>query len=138
MTSIKYSNEKKIDFEKIFALYQDAGWTAYTAKPAVLEKAIQESLYILSAWNGQELVGFLRAVGDGQTIIYIQDIIVLKKYQRQGIGKALLEQALKKYENVRQIMLLTDEQANTISFYESVGMQQTNKLNLVSFIRINP
>jgi len=137
MSDIKYSSNREIDFEKIFALYEDAGWTAYTKKPDILEKAIHNSLYILTAWSGNELVGILRAVGDGLTIIYIQDIIVLKSFRRQGIGKELLQQTLKNYEKVRQILLLTDEQTDTISFYENAGMQQTNTLQLISFIRLN-
>ncbi|MPS72667.1 MAG: N-acetyltransferase [Chryseobacterium sp.] len=136
MNEITYSNERATDFQKILALYDNAGWTAYTSSPETLQQAINNSLYVLTAWSGQQLVGLLRAVSDGLTIIYIQDIIVLESFRRQGIGKELLRQTLKKYENVRQILLLTDEQPNTISFYESVGLQQTKDLKLTSFIRL--
>jgi GNAT superfamily N-acetyltransferase len=137
ISEIKFNNERVTDFQKILALYDNAGWTAYTSDPETLQQAINNSLYLLTAWSGQQLVGLLRAVRDGLTIIYIQDIIVLDSFRRQGIGKELLHRTLKNYENVRQILLLTDEQPDTISFYESVGLQQANKLQLTSFIQLN-
>ena len=137
MQAIKYSEKQEIDFDKMLTLYQDADWTAYTNHPEVLKKAIENSLYILTAWSNDQLVGFIRAVGDGHTIIYIQDIIVLNNFQRQGIGKELLERVLLKYNKVRQILLLTDSKPETISFYESAGLKQTNDLNLTSFIKLN-
>lgn len=137
MSNINFSDEREADFHKILALYDNAGWTAYTSNPETLQQAISNSLYVLTAWSGQQLVGLLRAVGDGLTIIYIQDIIVLENFRRQGIGKELIKRTLERYKNVRQILLLTDEQPNTILFYESVGLQQTKDLQLTSFIRVN-
>jgi ribosomal protein S18 acetylase RimI-like enzyme len=134
--NITYSTTKEIDFQKILALYNNAGWSTYTSHPETLQQAINNSLYILTAWSGQQLVGILRAVGDCHTIIYIQDIIVSESFRRQGIGRELIKQTLERYKNVRQILLLTDEQANTIAFYESAGLQQTKDLKLTSFIRI--
>lgn len=136
INEITYSNERAIDFKKVLDLYDNAGWTAYTSDSETLQQAINNSLYFLTAWSKQQLVGLLRAVGDGLTIIYIQDIIVLESFRRQGIGKELIKRTLAKYENVRQILLLTDEQPNTISFYNSVGLQQTKDLKLTSFIRL--
>jgi ribosomal protein S18 acetylase RimI-like enzyme len=136
ITEITYNNERAIDFQKLLDLYDSVGWTTYTSDPETLQKAINNSLYCLTAWSGQQLVGLLRAVGDGLTIIYIQDIIVLESFRRQGIGRALIKRTLDKYENVRQVLLLTDEQPNMISFYKSVGFQQTKDLKLTSFIRL--
>jgi ribosomal protein S18 acetylase RimI-like enzyme len=136
MSEITFKNEREIDFQKMFALYDNAGWTTYTSNPETLRQAINNSLYILTAWSGQQLVGLLRAVGDDLTIIYIQDIIVLESFRRKGIGKKLIELTFERYKNVRQILLLTNEQPNTISFYERVGLQQTKDLKLTSFIRL--
>lgn len=134
---ITFCENSEIDFQKILTLYKNAGWTAYTGKPEVLEKAVSNSLFTLTAHRGEEVIGFLRAVGDGLTIVYIQDIIVLDKFRRQGVGSELLKRTLEKFKNVRQILLLTDEQKDTISFYESAGLRQTKDLKLTSFIKIN-
>ena len=50
-------------------------------------------------------------VGDGYTILYIQDLLVHPDFARQGIGSRLLLRILGKYESVYQKILLTDDQA---------------------------
>ena len=41
-----------------------------------------------------EIVGMARVVGDGGLVYYIQDMIVKPEYQRQGIGKSLMNKVL--------------------------------------------
>ena len=77
--------------EEIAGLYTDVGWKAYTDDLEALQKGYEHSLLILAAYEGSELLGIIRVVGDGATIIFVQDILVYKKYQRQGVGKALLQ-----------------------------------------------
>ncbi|TVR80079.1 MAG: N-acetyltransferase [Chitinophagaceae bacterium] len=136
MINIAFSFEKDIEFQNVLALYENAGWTAYTSNPKKLQQAINQSFFVITAWHGTQLVGFLRAVGDGLTIIYIQDIIVLDSFRRKGIGKEMIRKTLDKFNDVRQILLLTDNTQSTIAFYESVGLQQTKNLKLASFIRL--
>jgi len=136
LKDIKFRTTKNIEKEKLLALYSDAGWSAYTSRPDLIKKAVGNSLYILTAWEGEKLIGMLRAVGDGLTIIYIQDLILLKKYKRKGIGSLMLKKILEKYSNVRQIVLLTDSDKELITFYERSGFKRTDRSGLCSFIRI--
>lgn len=78
--------------EEIINLYQCVGWINYTLNPIKLEEAYKHSLKILGAYHNNQLVGIIRVVGDGISIIYIQDIIVLPQYQRNGIGTSLVMQ----------------------------------------------
>ena len=88
---IGYKINDVVSFEEIFPLYEAVGWTNYTSNPIMLQNALEHSLFILTARDEEgKLIGFLRAVGDGYSILYIQDIIVLPEYQRQGIGTQLL------------------------------------------------
>lgn len=75
--------------DEILALYDSVGWTAYTERPAMLRQAIERSLCVLAAYQDGTLVGLARAVGDGVSIVYVQDILVSPPYQRRGIGSAL-------------------------------------------------
>lgn len=121
--------------EEILALYTDAGWAAYTADPDTLRKGYENSLLVLAAYEGEELLGIIRVVGDGHTIVFVQDILVHKKYQRQGIGTALLKAVLERYSNVRQIELVTDNTAKTIAFYRSVGFRPLSEFGCCGFMR---
>lgn len=121
--------------KEILGLYADVGWKAYTQDPESLRKGYENSLLVLAAYEGEELMGIIRAVGDGQTIVFIQDILVYNRYQRQGIGTALLNAVLERYHNVRQIELVTDNTEKTIAFYRSVGLRPLHEFGCCGFMR---
>ena len=130
---IRYVENPNVTLEEVMPLYEAVGWTNYTQKPEMLEVAYKNSLHIIGAFNDEgKLVGILRAVGDGASILFIQDILVYPEYQ--GIGTKLLQQTLEKYKNVYQIQLATDDSTKTVSFYESNGFTSLTSLNCVSFI----
>ena len=132
---IHYVENPDVTVEDVLPLYEVVGWTNYTTKPEMLKAAFENSLHVLAAFTEEGiLVGVLRAVGDGASILFIQDILVTPEYQHQGIGTKLLQQTLKKYKNVYQIQLTTDNSMKTISFYESNGFTSLTSLNCVSFI----
>jgi ribosomal protein S18 acetylase RimI-like enzyme len=132
---ITYQIGKTLPLDQVFNLYEKLEWTAYTTHFETLRKGIENSLFVLSGWDEDQLVGLLRAVGDGHTIVYIQDILVAKDYQRQGIGTAMMRQALEHYRSVRQIVLMTDAESEAIPFYEQLGLNRTEKMGLQTFIR---
>ena len=132
---IRTVEDPNITVEEVLPLYEAVGWTNYTQKPEMLEAAYKNSLHVLASLNDEgKLVGILRAVGDGASILFIQDILVYPAYQHQGIGTKLLQMTLEKYKNVYQIQLATDDSTKTVSFYESNGFTSLTSLNCVSFI----
>ena len=78
----------------LLALYSSVGWTNYTNNPAMLEEAVKASLWQLAVYDEEELVAYIRLVGDGHSVLLVQDLLVRPDHQRQGIGKKLLEEAL--------------------------------------------
>ena len=97
---------------EILPLYKAVGWSNYYGHPEMLEKAFAGSLCTLAAYEGENLVGIIRAVGDGYSIVFIQDILVYPAYQRRGIGTALMQALLDRYAHVYQIELATDNTEN--------------------------
>ncbi|MEA3318538.1 MAG: GNAT family N-acetyltransferase [Bacillota bacterium] len=132
---IKFRIDKDINIGQLEKLYNDVEWYAYTKDLEVLQQAIFQSLEVISAWNGNELVGLIRVIGDGLTIIYIQDILVLNTYQNQGIATQLVQEILEKYKHVRQKVLLTDEAPDVRHFYEKNGFESCDKGTLVAFAK---
>ncbi|MTI95239.1 MAG: GNAT family N-acetyltransferase [Firmicutes bacterium] len=135
--NIKYQTTKDLPQQAVQELYSDAGWLAYTKDIDGLMRALANSLAVISAWDGEELVGLIRVVGDGQSILYIQDILVRKSHKRCGIGSELLNQILEEFRHVRQKVLLTDESPETRGFYEANGFQSCDKGETVAFARFN-
>jgi len=116
---IGYKKKDTVSFEEIFPLYEAVGWTNYTTNPTMLKNSLEHSLFLISARDEEgKLIGFLRAVGDGYSIVYIQDIIVLPEYQRQGIGTQLLRQTLEHFNEVYQkseTLILTNKERSKIT-----------------------
>ncbi len=121
--------------QKILNLYSSVGWTAYTDEPESMKAGFEDPLLTLAVYEDESLVDLIRAVGDGQTIVYIQDILVLPEYQRRGIGTALMRSLLDRFRAVRQIVLATDNTPKTIGFYESLGFVQMTKIGCCEFMK---
>lgn len=134
--TINFKENKNINVEQLEKLYNDVEWFAYTNDLPFLQQALSQSLDVLSAWDGDELVGLVRIIGDGLTIIYVQDILVLNTYQNQGIATELMKQILTKYSHVRQKVLLTEEAPDVRRFYEKNGFQSCDKGSLVAFAKM--
>ena len=121
---------------EILGLYASVGWTAYTDDPAALRNGFANSLLTLAAYEEAELAGLIRVVGDGHTIVFVQDILVRPQFQRRGIGSALLQAVLNRYAGVRQIELLTDDTPETVAFYRSMGFRELTELGCRGFMKI--
>ena len=129
--------DKIPDLPQLTALYQDAGWSAYTADPEKLLRACQQSLRVLTAWSGYQLVGLIRAVGDGETILYIQDLLVDSGHRRSGIGRALIELLMSEFPQVRQRVLLADHSEALSAFYQKVGFSPADQLQVNAYVQLN-
>ncbi len=127
---------KTINQREILELYSSVGWTAYTDSPETLYAGLAKSLLLLTAYENGSLLGLIRCVGDGETIVYIQDILVKPDHQRRGIGTALLNEALRRFPHVRQIVLSTDIEDRTLAFYRSLGFESLEKLGCRAFMLI--
>ena len=132
-----FRHDKDIPMEDLLNLYLDAGWSAYTRDPLLLKRALAQSLEVITAWEDERLVGLVRCIGDGLIILYIQDILVLKEYQDQGVATRLLEKVLLKYRDVRQKVLLTEDAPDVRHFYEKNGFSSCDQGTLVAFARFS-
>ena len=120
---------------EILGLYESVGWSAYTDEPAVLRSGFANSLLTLAAYEEGALLGLIRVVGDGHTVIFVQDLLVRPQFQRSGIGSALLRAVLDRYADVRQIELVTDDTPGTIAFYRSLGFQELTEIGCRGFMK---
>lgn len=133
---IQYIENPIIELDNLLSLYHSVEWSGYTNRPEMLRLSYENSLLKIAAFDHNQLVGLIRVVGDGYSIIFIQDILVRPEYQRQQIGTQLISKALAHYPDYYQIHLLTVDSEITKSFYESVGFKQINELGGVCFTYI--
>lgn len=85
-------DENNLTVEQYLHLRQQVRWKPLAPQQA--QKALANSLYVLSAYHDDELVGMGRLVGDGAVICYIQDLIVVPNIQTHGIGSNVIERLI--------------------------------------------
>ena len=135
---MKFEENQKIKLPKLNKLYESVEWSGYTDHPKKMEQMLEGSLWWCACWIGQELAGLIRVVGDGVSIIYVQDILVNPKFQRQGIGRRLFERMMCRYaDHIRQIVLITDDEEKTYQFYTSLGLQSLETTGGRAFVHYN-
>ena len=134
---ITIKKQEFVKLEDVLHLYQAVGWTNYTNQPQMLEQALSHSLVIYLALDGDAVVGLVRLVGDGFSSVFVQDLIVLSSYQLQGIGSALMKQALEDFKEAYQVQLATEQTEKNVGFYRSMGFEILSTYDCTGMIWVN-
>ena len=134
---ISVRKQDVVKLEDVLPLYQAVGWTNYTHQPEMLEQTLSHSLAIYVALDDDTVVGLIRLIGDGFSSVFVQDLIVLPSYQCQGIGSALMKEALEAYNDVYQVQLVTDQTERTLGFYRSMGFEILSTYNCIGMTWVN-
>ena len=126
-----------VNINDVLHLYQAVGWTNYTHQPQMLEQALSHSLAIYLALDGDAVVGLVRLVGDGFSSVFVQDLIVLPSYQRQGIGRDLMKEALEDFKDAYQVQLVTEQTEKNLEFYCSLGFETLSTYDCTGMIWVD-
>lgn len=122
--------------EEVKEIYASESWSAYLRNDEKLKRAFDNSLYTLGAFEKEQLIGFVRCVGDGEHILLVQDLIVHPNYQKKGIGTMLFRTVWDKYIDVRMFQVNTDMEDKVDNhFYQSFGMKKLAEGGMVSYFR---
>lgn len=126
---------RKVDIEELLSLYRSVGWRNYTDDPDMLQAACQNSLLMLAAYRHDRLIGLVRVVGDGHSVILVQDLLVDPAEQRRGIDTALMHEILLRYRDVYHLQLMTDHTDGMKVFYQKLGLVSVDSLGICGMMR---
>ena len=87
---IRYEDRKELPAQQVLALYQDLHWSS-AEKPDLLLKALAGSHTVVTAWDGDRLVGLGNAISDGYLVVYYPHLCVHPDYQGKGIGCEIVQ-----------------------------------------------
>jgi GNAT superfamily N-acetyltransferase len=119
--SITYRLGNDLDPETINALYQSAGLKR-PVDVARLAAMYRDSNLIISAWDGDTLVGVARSLTDFRYACYLSDLAVRADYQRAGIGRQLIAETEKHLGDEAMLLLLAAPTA--AEYYPHIGFTQ--------------
>ena len=86
---------------------------------ACMQGMLSNSNLVVSAWDGDQLVGIARSITDFHYACYLSDLAVHLDYQRAGIGKALQVLTQRQLGPRCKLILIAAPAAN--SYYEQLG-----------------
>jgi len=119
---IDYRESKDVAIEAVLELYRANHWSS-ADKPQQLHQALRHSHSLVTAWDGETLVGLANAISDGFLVVYYPHVLVHPDYQRRGIGRELMERLLRRYKGFHQHAVLADKTA--VAFYERCGFERS-------------
>ena len=76
--------------EQYNALRIGSGMSSVPQDPERIRKALRGSAFVCSVWKGGELIGLGRVIDDGGICYSVNDIMVDKRFQRQGIADRIM------------------------------------------------
>ncbi len=121
---------RELDLHELQVLFQK---TAHWAQERCVKDwaiAIANSNPIVTAWDGDRLIGFSRAISDGIYRATIWDVVIDPDYQGAGLGRKLVETVLMHphVNRVEKVYLVTTHQQ---SFYERIGFECNTNTTMV-------
>lgn len=90
--------------------------------PERIHKMLQHGNVLVTAWDGEKLIGVSRALSDFSFCCYLSDLAVDRDYQNKGIGKKLIEETHRIAGELTTLILLAAPAAK--EYYPKVGMEQ--------------
>ena len=118
------------DLEQLSNLFDHSAFWATDRRFEDLAKAISYSCPVVTAWDGEMLVGFARATSDGVYRATIWDVVIHDDYQGAGLGRKLVETVLghPHMSSVERTYLMTTNQRQ---FYARVGFSENATTTMV-------
>jgi len=89
--------------------------------PQKIDRMLKHANVLVTAWDGDLLIGISRALTDFAFCCYLSDLAVDEAYQHQGIGKRLIEDTHDTAGRETKLILLAAPAA--VDYYPKVGMQ---------------
>lgn len=132
MTAIEYKVGNDLSVEQVIELYNKStlGERRPTESLEIFKDMILNADLIVTAWDGDRLVGISRTLTDYAYVAYLADLAVHMDYQRKGIGKELVRKTREHLKESCFITLLAAPLAD--DYYGRIGFERNPRAWVLS------
>jgi GNAT superfamily N-acetyltransferase len=109
-------------------LSEEAYWVRGRDRDTI-ERLVRESTRVISAYRGDEQVGFARVISDGTSMAWLGDVFVLQGHRGHGLGVELVREAVEHPEHRDVVWFLNTRDAH--SLYERFGFEAPSDRTMV-------
>jgi len=127
---ITYKINAKIEAHLLAELYSNAGLSRPVDDLNRIKKMIENANLMVTAWDGERLVGAARALSDYSYCTYISDLAIDKEYQNHGIGHELVSEIIKQAGEESNFILLSPPE--TMEYYPKIGFEIADNAFIVT------
>jgi predicted N-acetyltransferase YhbS len=120
---IRYHTGNDLDLNAVIDLYRSCtlGERRPLNEPQRMAAMLQNANLVLTAWDGETLVGIARSLSDFSYATYLSDLAVRASHQRSGIGRELMRRT---HEAAPQAILILLSAPAAVDYYPHVGFTQ--------------
>jgi GNAT superfamily N-acetyltransferase len=119
--------ERRISPADLMRLYRQADWWEERGEAAI--QKVLNSGDAVGAWDGNDLVGFARAVSDGEFRAYIEDVVIDNEYRNTGTGTLVVSRLLDELAHIDVISLFCEKEL--IPFYEKNNFKMSSSQHVL-------
>ena len=119
---IKYKETHDFNKDELERLFLSVDWSSGHF-PDKLVTAMKNFHTVISAWEGNKLVGMICVMDDGIMNAYVHYLLVDPEYQDKAIGRTLVEMVKDKYKEYLRIAVIAYD--NEAHFYEACGFEKS-------------
>ncbi|NJL47643.1 MAG: GNAT family N-acetyltransferase [Leptolyngbyaceae cyanobacterium SM2_5_2] len=129
----KYADQfSEQDLEQVIRLFRAAAFWAQDRSAEDMATAIAHSYPVVTAWDGDLMIGFTRATSDGVFRATIWDVVIDPNYQGSGLGRKMVETLVSHphMSRVERVYLMTTYQQG---FYQRIGFEENPSTTMVLY-----
>ena len=130
---LSYHINKPVEAGAVADLFRDSGIRRPVDDISRIEKMIENANLIVTAWDGDKLVGICRCLTDFAYCCYLSDLAVASQHQRRGIGKELIARTKEYLGDNVMILLLAAPEAR--DYYGPVGFAKVDNGWIIKRLR---
>lgn len=130
MMEITYKDSKDIKPEDISRVFMTSGIKRPYQDLDRLERMLQNSDIVITAWQDEKMIGIARALTDYSYCCYLSDLAVDLDYQKRGIGQKLINMVREKIGEESSLVLLSAPGA--VNYYPKVGFAHNDRAFVIA------
>lgn len=116
-----------VSADAVASLFAQTDWAQHRSVEDIAVMLDADSFHV-TAWSGEQLIGFARVLSDSRFRAFIEDVIVDAAWRDRGVGSALVQRALDALLGVEEVVLGCTE--DNVGYYERFGFRRVTHATL--------
>ena len=116
---IEYRHNYPLNPNEVARVFDSSGIVRPTKDLPRIQRMLESSNLLISAWDENRLIGVARALTDYSYCCYLSDLAVDASYQKRGIGREMLRMVREAIGD--DVSLILTSSSGAMDYYPKVG-----------------